>query len=73
MTGGIGVACMHDPRSGQKEHIDANGVLDRRTSKTIWSGGYGGGAADKQYNTIVTLDQAVFGGERSSMSAGSKR
>ena len=67
MTGGIGVACMHDPRSGQKRHIDANGVVERRPSKTgretIWSGGYGGGAADKQYSIVVTLDQAAFGGE----------
>ena len=51
MTGGIGVACMHDPRPGQKGHIDANGVIERRPSRTgretIWSGGYGGGAADK--------------------------
>ena len=28
MTGGIGVVCVHDPRSGQKGHIDANGVMD---------------------------------------------
>ena len=27
MTGGIGVACVHDPRSGQKWHIDANGII----------------------------------------------
>ena len=27
MTEGIGVACVHDPRSGQKGHIDANGSL----------------------------------------------
>ena len=68
MTGGIGgVACMHDPRSGQKGHIDGNGVVERRPSRTgretIWSGGYGGGAADKQYSVVVTLDQAAFGGE----------
>ena len=67
MTGGIGVACMHDPRSGQKGHTDADGVVERRPSmtdrETIWSGGYGGRAADKQYNVVVTLDQAVFGGE----------
>ena len=67
VTGGIGVACMHDPRSGQEGHIDANGVGERRPSKTdretIWSGGYGGGAADKQYSIVVTLDQAAFGGE----------
>ena len=67
MTGGIGVACMHDPRSGQKGHIYANGVIERWPSKTgreaIWFGGYGGRAADKQYSIVVTLDQAAFGGE----------
>ena len=61
------MACMHDPRSGQKGHMDANGVVERRPSKmdreTIWTGGYGGGAADKQYGIVVTLDQAAFGGE----------
>ena len=61
------MACMHDPRSGQEGHIDANGVVERRPSKTgrgtIWSEGYGGGAADKQYSIVVTLDQAAFGGE----------
>ena len=67
MTGGIGVACMHDPRPGQKGHIYANGVVERRPSKTgretIWSGVYGGGAADKQYSIVITLDQAAFGGK----------
>ena len=67
MTGGVGVPCVHDPRSGQKGHIDANGVVERRSSKTgreaIWSGGYGTRAAHKQYSIVVTLDQAAFGGE----------
>ena len=61
------MACMHDPRSGQKGYIDANGVVERRPSKTgwetIWSEGYGGGAMDKQYSIVVTLNQAAFGGE----------
>ena len=61
------MACMHGPRSGQEGHIDANGVVEGRPSKagrgTIWSGGYGGGAADKQYSIVVTLDQAAFGGK----------
>ena len=61
------MACMHDPRPGQKGHIYANGVVERRPSgtgrETIWSGGYGGRAADKQYSIVVTLDQAAFGGE----------
>ena len=67
MAEGIGVACMHDPRPGQKSHIGANGVVERRPSKTdretIWSEGYGGRAADKQYSIVVTLGQAAFGGE----------
>ena len=61
------MACMHDSRSGQKGHIDADGVVERRPSKTgretIWSGGYGGRAADKQCSIVVTLDQAAFSGE----------
>ena len=61
------MACMHDPRSDQKGHIDADGVVERRPSRTgretIWSGGYGGRAADKQYSMVVTLDQAAFIGE----------
>ena len=37
------MACMHDPRSGQEGHIDANGVIERRPSnagrRAIWSEG----------------------------------
>ena len=61
------MACMHDPRSDQEGYIDPNRVVERRPSKTgretNWSGGYGSGAADKQYSIVVTLEQAVFGGE----------
>ena len=61
------MACMHDLRPGQKGYIDANGVVEGRPSETggetIWSGGYGGRAADKQHSIVVTLDQAAFGGE----------
>ena len=28
VAGGIGVACVHDPRSGQKGHLDADGVAE---------------------------------------------
>ena len=67
MTRGIGVACMHDPRSGQEEHIDANGVIEKKPSKagrwTIWSGGNCDVVADKQYSIVATLDQAAFGSE----------
>ena len=59
------MACMHDPRSGQEGHIDANGFNKRRPSKagrrTIWSGGSCDVVADKQYNIVVTLDQVAFG------------
>ena len=34
VTGGIGVACMHDPRSGQKRHIDADGVIKGGSART---------------------------------------
>ena len=61
------MACMHDPRSDQEGHIDTNGVVERRPSKTdketIRSGGDGGGAAGKQCSIVVTRDQAAFGGE----------
>ena len=67
VTGGVGVARLHDPRSGQEGHVDANGVVKRRPSKagrvTVWSGGDGGGTADEQYSIVATLDQAAFGGE----------
>ena len=76
MTGCIGVACMHDPQSGQKGHIDANGVVERRPFKTrreaIWSGGCGGGAADKQYVSWSPWIKRPLAA-RSSMSAGSGR
>ena len=29
MARGIGVACVHDPRSGQERHINADGVIKR--------------------------------------------
>ena len=45
------MACMHDPRSGQEGHIDANGVIERRPSnagrRAIWSGGNCDVVADK--------------------------
>ena len=67
VTRGVGVARLHDPRSDQEGHVDANGIVKRRPSKagrvTVWSGGDGGGTADEQYCIVVTLDQAAFGGE----------
>ena len=63
----MGVACMHDPRSGQERHKDGNGVIEKRPSKagrrTIWSGGNCDVVADKQCSIVVTLDQAAFGSE----------
>ena len=67
VTGGVGVARLHDPRSGQEGHVDANGVVKRRPSKAggvaVGLGGGGGGTADEQCSIVVTLDQAAFGGE----------
>ena len=67
VTGGIGVACMRDPRSGQEWHIDVNGVIEGRPSyagrRAIWSGGNCDVVADKQYSIVVTLDQAAFGSD----------
>ena len=67
VTGGVGVARLHDPRSGQERHVDANGVVKRRPSKAggvaVRLGGSGCGTADKQFSIVVTLNQAAFGGE----------
>ena len=61
------MACMHDPRSGQEGHIDANGVIERRPSnagrRASWSGGNFDVVAGKQYSIVVTLDQVAFGSE----------
>ena len=51
MTGGIGVACVHDPRSGRKGHIDANGVIEGKPAEAgrgvNWAGTYFDGVADE--------------------------
>ena len=61
------MACMHDPRSGQEGHIDANLVIEKRPSnasrRAVWSEGNCDVVADKQYSILVTLDQVAFGGE----------
>ena len=67
MTEGIGVACMHDPWSGQEGYIAANGVTKRGPSnagrRAIWVGGNCDGVVDKQDSVVITLDQAAFGSE----------
>ena len=60
------MAPLHDPRSGQERHVDANGVVKRRPSKeggVAVGGGGGCGTADEQFSIVVTLNQAAFGGE----------
>ena len=51
MTEGIGVACVHDPRSGQKGPIDANGVIEGKPAEAgrgvNWAGSYCNGVADE--------------------------
>ena len=51
MTEGIGVACVHDPRSGQKWHIDANGVIEGKPAEAgrgvNWAGSYCDGVSDE--------------------------
>ena len=51
MTGGIGVECVHGPRSGQKGYIDANGVTEGKPAEAgrgvNWAGGYCGVVADE--------------------------
>ena len=45
------MACVHDPRSGQKGHIDANGVIEGKPAETgrgvNWDGSYCDGFADE--------------------------
>ena len=51
MTRGVGVACVHDPRSGQKGHIDANGVTEEEPAEAgrgvNWAGSYCDGVVDE--------------------------
>ena len=51
MTGGVSVACVHDPRSGQKGHIDANGVIEGEPAEAgrgvNWAGSYCDRVADE--------------------------
>ena len=60
MAGGIGVACVHDPWSGQQRDVDANRVIERGPSKTgrgtIWSGDDSGGFAYEEGSIVVALD-----------------
>ena len=61
------MACIHDPRSGQEGHIDANRIMKRRPSnagrRSIGARGNCNVVADKLYSIVVTLDQAAFGSE----------
>ena len=51
MAGGIGVVCVHDPRSSQKGHIDANGVIEEKPAEAgrgvNWAGSCCDGVADE--------------------------
>ena len=77
MTGGIGVACMHDPRSCQKGHIYANGVIERWPSKTGREAISGLEATAAEPRTSSTASWSPWIkrplAARSSMSAGSGR
>ena len=51
MTEGIGVACVHDPRSGQKWYIDVNGFIEGKPAEAgrgvNWAGSYCDGVSDE--------------------------
>ena len=51
MTEGIGVACVYDPRSGQKWHMYANGVIEGKPAEAgrgvNWAGSYCDGVSDE--------------------------
>ena len=63
MTGRIGVACVYDPRPGQKVHIDADAVIEEGSALTIRvfisCRGDENRFADEQDSTIVCLEQAA--------------
>ena len=46
MTEGIGVACVHDPRSGQNGHIDAIGVIEGKPAEAGRAGNWAGSYCD---------------------------
>ena len=68
------MACVHDPRSGQKGHVDANGVIEGESAEAgrcvNLAGSYCDGVAEEQCRTVVTLDQTAFGGEIKYVSGG---
>ena len=68
------MVCVHDPRSSQKGHIDANGVIEGKPAETgrgiNWAGSYCDGVADELCSTVVTPDQAAVGGEIKFVSGG---
>ena len=68
------MACMHDPRSGQEGHVDANRVVKRRPSKAEPSG-WGATGAGPRTSKIVSWSPWTKRPlvARSSMSAGSGR
>ena len=64
IIGGISVACVHDPRSSQKRHIDADGVIKggsaRTAKRSISCRSDDNGFADEKYSIVVSLKPAVF-------------
>ena len=70
------MACMHDPRSGQEGHVNANGVVRRRPSKAgRGPSGRGATAAGPRTSNIVSWSPWVQRplAARYRMSAGSGR
>ena len=63
VIGGIGAACVHDPRSGQNDHIDAYGAIEGGSTWTVRVSVSGSGddsrLADEQGSIVVSLEQVV--------------
>ena len=64
MTGGSSVACVHDPRSGQKRYTDADEVIEggsaRTVKRSISCRNDGNRFAGEQDSIVVSLEQAFF-------------
>ena len=61
MAGGIGVACMHNPRSSQERNMNADGVIERRSAPTAVGaighrGNHGDRLPDEQDGVIISSE-----------------
>ena len=64
MIGSIGATCVHNPRSGQNDHIDAYRVIEGGSTWTarvsVSCSGDDSRLADEQGSIVVSLEQVAF-------------